>query len=584
MRLPLALGVVAAVTLITVLAQPLRAPWWINADADAAYTASGIELAAGEHTFYLDHPGMPLEDLMAMTVESRRVLHNLAGSNASPHEYAAQRLVNLNDSRPYFRGWALAFFIFGVFVAFFALSALFANPFWGAAGALLWLTAPDLANMSIQFRPDGLLAGLVIACGALIVRAAERRSAWTYTLAALLLGLTITVKIHAAGLFVPFAIALAWRPPGPGWRTSFVSGAQRWLRRYRIPLGIFAVLWIAFAVAFNRERAPIILTHEERVAVIELAAVFGDYLLVVGLFARLKLRRRGPFGPFGAVLACALAAGILLPGTLFLNDLPSMLDKIGAGLTGRGVNDGITPFTMPLSTLFHYPFDYTLALVSIAGVAAALGVIRRDPFPVLWFTGALVTGGMALARLGTLHYFEPAYVLSIPAVLWLARTLRPPAAGLLATAALLAVVLNPFFAHLNEPAQRAASQESRARVFARLARQLLKPGEIALSDSYAEPTPDTRWFGLVHQYIAWTPAYPYRFMPADAGPATAQAAGLRPAYFIGELPLQLHGEQQVTLGFGTYDMRPLPALADTAESIGVALLVHGPGVDAPLDG
>ncbi|HVC88317.1 MAG TPA: hypothetical protein VNC40_12945 [Gaiellaceae bacterium] len=584
MRLPVALGVVATVTLVTVLVQPFRAPWWINADADAAYTASGIELAAGEHTFYLDHPGMPLEDLMAITVESRRVLHNLNGGNASPHQYAAQRLVNLDDSRPYFRGWAIAFFSFGAFVTFFALSALFVNPLWGAAGALLWLTAPDLANMSIQFRPDGLLAGLVVACGALIVRAAERRSAWTYALAALLLGLTITVKIHAAGLFLPFAIALAWRPPGPGWRTSFVAGARRWLRRYRIALGVFAAVWIAFAVAFNSERAPIILTHEERVAVLELAAAFGDYLLVVGLFAWLKLRRRGPFSPFGAVLASALAVGILLPGTLFLNDLPEMLNKIVGGLTGSGVNNGIRPFTTPLSELLHYPFDSTLALVSIAAVAAALGVIRRDPFPVLWFTGSLVTGVMALARLGTLHYFEPAYVLSIPAVLWLLRTLRPPAVGALATAALLAVVLNPFFAHLHAPAQNAASQEIRSRVFARLAHQLLKPGEIALSDSYAEPTPDTRWFGLVHQFIAWTPAYPYRFMPADAGPATAEGAGLRPAYFIGELPLQLRREQQVTLGFGTYDLRPIPALADPGDGIGVALLVHGPGVDSPLGG
>ncbi len=48
---------------------------------------------------------------------------------------------------------------------------------WGLAGGLLWLGAPALAPISIQYRADVLLPTLVLVVGFLIFRAAERRSA-----------------------------------------------------------------------------------------------------------------------------------------------------------------------------------------------------------------------------------------------------------------------------------------------------------------------------------------------------------------------------------------------------------------------
>ena len=62
-----AFGIVFVAMLIVVGSQPIRSPWWTYADADASYTATGIDLFAGEHSFFLDHPGMPIQDLMAMT-------------------------------------------------------------------------------------------------------------------------------------------------------------------------------------------------------------------------------------------------------------------------------------------------------------------------------------------------------------------------------------------------------------------------------------------------------------------------------------------------------------------------------------
>ena len=85
----LTVGLAAVLTLVVVGSQPVRAPWWLYGDADATYTASSIDLAAGEHTFYLDHPGMPLQDLMAMTVETRYLAHKLVHEHTTPHGYAS---------------------------------------------------------------------------------------------------------------------------------------------------------------------------------------------------------------------------------------------------------------------------------------------------------------------------------------------------------------------------------------------------------------------------------------------------------------------------------------------------------------
>lgn len=575
-----ALAIVVAIAIGVTAAQPVGSPWWINADADATYTASGIELAIGKHSFYLDHPGMPLQDLMAITFRARYAAHRLAGSRDSLQTYAGKQLVNLDESRPYFRGWAIVFFLFGAIVTFFAVTRLFGGPLWGIVGVLLWLSAPALPAMSIQFRPDGLLAGLVVACCALIARAAQKRDAWMYALAALLLGITITVKLHAAGLLVPFAIALLWRSPLHGWQEPFRNSLRRWLRRYRIPLIAFAVVWVALCTLFWRSQFPLTITPGQRGGLLELAAALAGYLLVVLALSRTK-HRRGPFTPLGALLVSALTLGVVLPGTLFIGDLPTMLANVVGGLTGGGVNQGVTPFQMPLSTLVHGPLQYTTLMVCLAGVAAVVGVLRRDPFPMIWFSGALATGVMALARLGTFHYFESAFVLSIPAVLWLVRMLPAPVAAA-AAVALVIVVVRPAYDQVTDAQQSATIQERQNRVYERLADRLLKRGQFALADSYASPTPDTRWYGLVHQYISWSPIYQYRFIPSDAGPQIAIDLGLRPAYFIGSFPTRLTHTQQVTVGFGSYVMQPLPHTFDTQSGVGAAKLLHGPGVDSPL--
>jgi hypothetical protein len=576
-----ALAAVAAV----IAAQPLGAPWWLYADADATYTATGIDLMAAEHTFYLDHPGMPLQDLMAMTVEVRYVLHKLTHEHATPHAYAAQRLLNLDDSRIFFRGYAILFYAGGALFAFFALWRLLGSPWWGTAGTLLFLCAPGLQEMSIQFRPDGLLAGLVLAVGYLIVRAAERRDAWSYTLAALLLGLTMTVKIHAAALLLPFGIALLVRPPtrdGAALRDAALTS----IRRHRVTLAAFAAVWLTFCVTFDRNRFPFSASHDQKVAVAEIVVAFVGYALLLALVRWLPgVRRlaRGPLRPLGLVLTGAFLAGVLLPGTLVINDLPEMLVKMIDSLTGGGVNSGVSRFSIDWSTLVHTPLVQGVVLLVLAAAASAYGLLRRELEPLLWFSGAAVAFAMAAARLGAAHYFAPAFVLCIPPALWLARRLPGTVAAGAAVVLVLAVAV-PDARHLLDQRHAATYLERQSAAIESLSRRFVTaPGTVALSEDYAAPVTDVRWLDLVQNFVAWVPPYPYRILPDSAyGLRVAEQDHLVPTYYVGWLPYQLSGRATVPLGFGTYVIQPLHRLDDAGVGIGVGRLVSGPGVDRPI--
>lgn len=580
-----AVAIAVAAVAIVVGFQPITAPWWLYADADATYTTSGIELMAGEHSFYFDHPGMPLQAVMAATMEVRYLVHKLHDEHETPHAYAAQRLLHLDDSRVFFRGWAILFYVAGAVLAFVATWRLLGGPWWGTAGTALFLAAPGLQAMSVQFRPDGLLAGSVLAVGLLLDRAAERRDAWLYTLAALLLGLALTVKIHAAGLFLPFGAALLWRSPRPGWAPAFARSARDWLSRYWVALGLFAAVWLTFCVTFDRTRVPVSLTHEQRVTCAELGGAYAGYLLLVGIFATPGLRRfaRGPLRPLGAVLVTAFAVGVLVPSVLFVNDLPEMLVKMVGGLTGGGVNEGVARFSTPWSELRHEPLLQAIGLLVLAAVAALLGARRRDHRPLLWFLGAALSFAMAVARLGEAHYFAPAFVLSIPPALWLVREL-PPRVRPVGALAVVVFALTPVVQHLDTQAATATREEEQSAAIERLTDQLVtQPGTVALSEDYVSPVADVRWFGLVRPYASFQPPYPWRVL-SDYVTAVdiAESQHLLPTYFVGALPTQLPHTEKVDLPIGTYTMEPLPATMDERLGVGAAKLLTGPGVDRPF--
>lgn len=570
-------GAVALGFAVLVVAfQPIGSPWWVSAPADAGYTASGIALAAGEHT--LSPNGMPLQDLMAVTTETRYVAHKLTSEHETPHTYAADRLLHLDDSRLFSRGYAVLFFLAGVLLAFVAVGRLLGR-WWGAASALLFAAAPGLPAASIQLQPDVPLAGLVLGTGYLVVRAAERRDARLYTLAAFTLGLAVTVKAQAAGMLLPFAIALAARPPATG---TLLDESRRRLQRYRMPLLAFVGIWVLFCATFDRSRVPLRTTHEQASVLwgVGLAALAYAVLVVLAHGTGARRFARGPLRPVGLLVAAALAAGVLLPGTLVLNDLPAMLVGIGRSLRHGGVaGGGSTSWGM----LAHTPALSAAVALGLAAVAAGVGLVVRDVQPLLWLSGAATTFALATTHLGSAGNLASAFVLSIPAVLWLARRLpRRPAA--VAAATFLAFVLVPTLRDIAKPADAARLQERHAAAFASLGRNLVtRPNQVALTEDLTA-VPDVRWHDFVQQAIAWAPAYPFRFLPdSPAGVNTASHLHLAPAYYIGALPTQLAHEQTVPIQFGPYLMRPLPGDAVPSLGIGVAELVAGPGIDRPLE-
>jgi dolichyl-phosphate-mannose-protein mannosyltransferase len=589
-RASLALAVVLGASVAVLLLQPVRSPWWIFADADATYVASSANLMAGEHTFYLDHPGMPLQDLMASTFEVRYVLHKIFLGNTSPHEYAAKQMLDLDSSRIYWRTFAALFYLFGATAAFFVCRRLLGHWGYGLAGGLLWIGAPGLVDMSIQYRPDVLLAGLSLLVGYLIARAAQGRDEWLYALAALTLGFTVTVKMHAAGLLVPFVLALLLRPPAPGWPKRLADRTSRSLARHSTALSLLAAAWIALAVVFNVPRWPFDTYSFEHTLIAQFAIGFAAYL-AVALAVNRAVPARGPanhalrraFSPFAALLTAVLALGICLPGTLFVDDGLLMLVKIKDGLTGGGINEGVSRFSFASDQLQHWPLRQAMAVFVLAGIAALVGVARRDLMPMLWFSGAAMMGFMAAGRLGTVHYFAPSYVLSIPPALWLLR--RPRGVGAaVAVAAVSAYVLIPQLEmhRLDMAARAAQDQEAYAAAAERIAQSLIKPGRVALLEPPTTAIPDVRWSYVVDRGTSFKPPYPYRFLPdTPTGLEIAHARGLYPAYYVGSLPLSIHAKQRLMLGIGgPYTVKPLREYS-SAPVLGVLKLLRGPAIDRP---
>jgi hypothetical protein len=571
----LSLATVVTLAVLAVDAQPLKSPWWTYADADATYTAAALNLMLGEDVTFVDHPGLPITEAVAVAAGIDTLAEEGSLSRGARLRYVDRTLLDLDGARWLFRGFAIAFYLLGALLAFVLAARLFGHWSWGFANGLLWLAAPGLIAMSIQLRPDVLLAALCLSFGFAIARAVERRSVGWYAAAALLVGFATMVKLHALALLLPLLVAALWRPPPESELRAGLGRARDLVRAHRAAVGSLAALWLALAVVLNRDRFPfhpstsqlgvalaVLAAGVAAVGVAEAAARFG---------APPRVRR--PASRFHALLVVSFIGGLFVPITLDVEDGTRALLYIVRNMSGRGVQEGIDPFSTPLSALDGIVGTPVVFVFVFALVAGIVGALRREPMPVVWAVAALATGVFAYARPPNVHYFAPAFVFSALALLWLLQREPRMRMPLLAWVIVLYVVWPAWDNRLNADVEqeRFASSVASAKQYvdARLG-----PGQVALVPSYW-PFADSRYFELVQIYVPHSPEYPYRYVPAVAALRSyAQPRQLRPRFYIGPLASNLNVGTQVELGdLGRYTIVPREGL--------VAEIVNGPGVTEP---
>jgi MFS family permease len=560
----LPLATVLTLAALAVEAQPLNSPWWTYADADATYTASGLNLMLGEEVKFVDHPGLPITEVVAVAAGIDTAFEEGSLSRDARVRYVDRTLLDLDSARWLFRGFAVVFYLLGALLAFVLAARLFGHWTWGFANGLLWLAAPGLIAMSIQLRPDVLLAALCLVFAFAIARAVERRSVGWFAAAAVVAGFATMVKLHALALLLPLLVAAIWRPPAEGELPAALGRARTFVREHRAAVGSIAGLWIALAVALNWDRFPFSPGSSQLAVTLCVVAV--------GV-AAVGLAKAAPYFHVYAVLVVSFIAGLFIPVTLDLQEGTRALLYIVRNMSGRGVQEGIDPFSTPLSALdgiVGTPIVFVFLLALVAGI---VGVVRREPVPVVWAVAALATGVFAYARPPNVHYFAPAFIFSALALLWLLQ--REPRARmpLLAWVLVLYVVWPAWDNRLNSTAEQerfaATVASAKSYVDAQLA-----PNEIALVPSYW-PFADSRYFELVQIYVAHSPDYPYRYLPATAAVRSyEQPRQMRPRFYIGPLASDLTAGKQVELGdLGRYTIVPREGL--------VAEIVAGPGVTEP---
>jgi dolichyl-phosphate-mannose-protein mannosyltransferase len=554
-RLPI-LGCAAAlsVALALVFLYGVRDPWWSSADPDGMYVGSSLNILLGNHTGYLDHPGIPTQDALALGFGAEYMIEKAAGKVDSRQAFADKQLLELDRARPLYRGWSVAIFLGGVLLVYWTLARFLGHWTWGLAGGLLFVATPELVEISYLLRPDAGLIALSLAIAVLVATALERRSAWRYVAAAALLGLTMMVKLAAVGLAVPLALAAVWRPPPAGWSRDLLEGAGRWLRRHVFWLAPVAIGWIALCVVFNRDRLPVLTNDDQRHVLTNGGAALGGFLLCAAVAEGLRLPwARRLFSGFNALLLLAFTAGLALPASLILDDGIQAVFAIWDSLTGGRVNQDIDLFSdVSLDLFTRYPLRAFALVFALAVGAAVVGARRRTWWPALLALGSLVLAVMAAARYSYYYYYGPAYAVALPGALWLLRGRRaavPPAGW-----AVVAALALPLFFHLDRPVATEKALNADAQ---RLADRLLKPGEVILAQPYF-PIEDVRYDGVVDGFVDYVPAtYPYRFL--EAGSARVAERGLKPRYYVAPIR-EVQGipdGARVDLGHGvSYVLRP----------------------------
>jgi hypothetical protein len=559
------------VALLLVLLEPIGEPWWINADPDGAYVASSLNILIGNHTDYLDHPGLPTQDALALGFGAEYLFDKAAGNVTGRQQFVDRQFLDLDRARPLYRGWTIALFIGGAVAVYWALTLFLRSAVLGFAGSLLYVGTPGIAQLVLSLRPDPILTALSVVVSVLIADAFERRNAVHYFFAAAVLGLALMMKLPAIALGVPLALAALWHPPADGWARPLGNQTRRSLRRHVFWIAPLAVAWIVLCVVFNRERLPILTNNPQRHVLENGGAAVGGVVVAAFVAERFRLSgARRLFSTFTALLVLAFVAGLALPATLILDDGIQSIAAMWDSLTGGRVNAGIKWFAdFRLVSLVQSPLRYFTLVFVLAVAAAFVGAIRRIWWPALLALGASLLAVSAAARYSFPYYYGPAFGASIPGALWLFARRRLPLQ--LVGCALGVVVAVAAFQHRQESTREVETVNADAQ---RLADRLVKPGEVVVA---AAPLPiaDLRFDQLVAGFADYTPpTYPYRFLVV--GSARLAESHLTPAYYVAPVDSidQLSASSRLDVNGATYGLKALPIRWGPRREFGVAALVR----------
>ena len=568
---------VAAAALVVWL-QPAREAWWHWADPDGAYVGSSLNILMGNHTNYLDHPGLPTQGALAIGFGAEYLVGKSRGEYDDRLAFANEKMLDLDSTRPLYRSWAIALFLGATLLVYVLVGRLLGHWIWGLAGSLVFVSAPGLGAISFLLRPDAALSALCLAVGFLVARGFDGRSTLHYTGAAALLGFAMTVKLTAVAMLVPLVVAVVWRPPARGWFGSSVGALASWGRKHVLWLAPSIVAWLVLCFVFNRERTPIVQTDDQRAVLVNSAA----FLLGYTAFAFATERFHIPwadriFRLSYAWLMLAFVVGLALPASLVLDDGIQMIVAMKETLTGQRVNEGIEPFeNFTRSSVTRYPLNVGAIVISMGLVAGGIGLARRQYWPFLLALGSLVLATMAAARYSYDYYYAPAVAVAIPGALWLVRRSARAAAPIVVLAAAVALFgLTITKVQTWEP-PREAEIDAAARA---LADELLEEGDVLLQN-YNFPVEDVRFAGLVDGFVDHVPEYPYRIL---SSPGIAGERGLVPRYVIGidELPEAGEVASIDVGGYGPFVVEGLDRRWGPEDIYRLARIVESPSLTPP---
>ncbi|MCC7291924.1 MAG: glycosyltransferase family 39 protein [Phycisphaerales bacterium] len=552
----LARGALVLAALALLLTRPLS-PWWLSADCDANYVASAVNLLLGQPTEKLDHPGLPLQALLAASLALDHAFRSIT-SGLTLEAYCDALLQDMTPILWIVRAWAILFFLGAMLTTFEVGRRMFSSIRAGVAGAVLFAACPGSLSHATTFRPEAPLDVLNLLSVMLLAQSARRRSPGYLLLACLLLGAAVTVKVHSIALLPLVGLSLAW------WCGSKAPCGWEELRafmpscRLRALVGPAAV-YLALVLWMNAHRPAHGIDARILGGVLAVVLWFGVTAVILrfGVTAAPHAHRRtGRLAAFvlHPLIPAALLAGLagaFFANAFFVDELTPMARSLWWTISGAENRGSLSLAALAGSFWRQWSQTPLLACApTLALIAAGIWTGRRErPIETIGFTGAfLLMFGLAVLR-GSVHpsphHYGPALVVAIPLAVGALQRLgvpkEPPqlAAALprfrfrsvMPTALLVAICAWPVVA-----CERGArGQADRCRAIdelTALCEATRRPGEVVLCDYWAQNA-DAAHFMQIRDYALYCPDRAYAALP-DTPPGLRYAAqrGLRPAFYL----------------------------------------------------